>query len=392
MRRFLRARASRASWLAGVACAVVLAGCGQRLPLPTPPSPPPIPTNQYVVDAEWKGYAGVTDLLLTRYAFGSALIVVHDSSAVEAYYPGSQSSKPTLTPNTTVFFPADSLFRPVHIAEGVDGSLYVADMGHRRPPADTLGNIAGVYDAGVTRFSGDGRSVIGHYRERVDRHGNTLFEWRTIDGVAVDHQGNVFCSGQLDSIYRSDLGVFTARYPLGHVVRRYAAANDQPPTTWVVPGSARARSAAAFAAGMFADATGLLVADRGTSEVPSRVLKLSIAAPQSAADGFGGDEGFIQHAAQPAPAGVTDVTTDNEGNIYFTDPPTHRVLRFDADGTTQLQLVNEPGQVPAGSAALDSPIAVAASLYRAPGTALASGRVFVADPVTDRIVRYVFQP
>lgn len=392
MRRLLRSLRPLAPVAACAAVALTLAACGQRLPLPTPPAPPPIPTNQYIVDAQWTGYAGVTDLLLTRYAFGSALLVVRDSAVVESYYPGSQSNKPQLTPNTTVAIPSDSLVRPVHIAEGVDGSLYVADAGHVRPAPDDLGFIPGVYDASVTRFTADGRTVLGHYRERTDRHGFTLFEWKTMDGVAVDGAGNVFVSGQLDSIYRNDEGTFTARYALGHVVRRYAAANNTPPTTWTVPGSARARSAAAYAAGMFADSTGLLVADRGTSEVPSRVLKLSVAAPSSAVESFGGDEGFIQHAAQPAPGGVTDVTTDNEGNIYFADPVTHRVLRFDAKGATLLQLVNEPGQVPAGNLPLSSPVAVAASLYRAPGTALASGRVFVADPATDRIVRYVFQP
>ncbi len=357
---------------------LVVAGCGQRLPLPSPPPPPSIPTDQYIVDAEWTGYSGVTDLLLTRFSFGSKLLIVRDSLRVECYYPGSESNRPQMRSNDAVLVPEGVLTRPVHIAEGHDGTLYVADLNH------------GFYDAQVIHLSEDGRTLLGVMHDRHDGNDSTLVEWRTVDGIAVDADGNVFISGLIDSIIRNPVGTLVERRPSQWQIRRLPATGM--PSPWTTPGSSASRSTAARPGGLFADETGLLVADRGSDDVPSRVLKLSLVQALTGVEGFGGADGFIQRVAQPAPKEATDVAADSDGNIYFSDPLTARVLRFDPTGTKLLQLVNEPGQVRAGSSQLVSPTAVTASITRQPGKPLASGRVFVADPATNRIVRYVFQP
>jgi predicted small lipoprotein YifL len=364
--------------LAAVLCAGAFAGCGQRLPLPVPPQPPAYPTDQYIVEGQWFGYGGVTDILLTRHSFAQALLLVRDSARVEAYYPGSPSSERELRPTESVVFLADSLVHPVQIAEGPDGDLYVADA------------RAGQSTARVIRFSPDGRTVRGAILDRRDRFGNTIIEWETLDGLAVDDAGNVYVAGLVDSIVRNTVGV-----PIDTLVerevRRYAA-NGSAICVWATKGSADSPSAAARPMGLFADSSGLLVADNGDNVVPSRVVKLSLDTPQTHSAGFGGTEGFIRTVAQPAPGGVTDVTADAEGNVYVADPATGRVLRFDPNGTELLQLVNEPSQLQAGQMPLAAPRSVAASLNRAPGSSLFTSRVYVSDPATDRIVRYAFKP
>ena len=107
---------------------IAAVGCGQRSSLPVPPPPPPIPTDQWIWDAVWSGYGDVSSMLLTRQSFSPVLVLVRDSARVEAYFPGSPSSEAELRPNAAVSFLPDSLVRPVHVAEGPDGSLYVADL------------------------------------------------------------------------------------------------------------------------------------------------------------------------------------------------------------------------------------------------------------------------
>lgn len=356
-----------------LALALALAGCGQKLPLPTPPPPPPIPSDQYVFAGEWAGYANVTDMLLTRHSFVSSLIVVQDSARIGAYVSKPATNTALLQTTTSVEFAPDSLVRPVHLAEAYDGTFYVADLGHRQREARLL------------HFSANGHTVLGQVVDRRTRLGATTIEWKTMEGVAVDSLGNIFVSGLVDSIIRNIADDVPYDTVTAQEVRRYGT--DGSISVWGIRSSPSSLVATAHPTGLWATSQGLLVADAGDAGIPSRILMLSLTAPQLSVSSFGGDEGYLRKAASPAPSSVSDVTADVEGNIYFVDPPSARVLRTDPSGTVLYQLVNDPGQARNGTP-LESPLHLAASIFRDPQSRLFNSTVFVADPATQRIVQY----
>jgi hypothetical protein len=276
----------------------------------------------------------------------------------------------------------NALVRPVQVAEGVDGTLYVADMGSH---PDSVR---------IVHLTADGSTVLHVYRDRRAFLGDsltTVVRWREIHGLAVDDGGNIFVAGLADSIYRSSIGVPTLTIVTRDV--RRISADGSTFLVWGRKGSKDSPSAPARPAGLFFDGTGLLVADEGDADVPSRVLKLSVTTQQAAyGNGFGAPEGFIQSVAQPAPVGLYDVVADEEGNIYVTDPPSGRVLRFTADGTQLLQLVNDPGQLLEGKEPPHTPTALAAWIAREPRSNLVTGRVFIVDAPSDRVIRYAYVP
>ncbi len=376
-------RARLALCLAIVAFAA--SGCGQRVGLPTPPPPPAIPDNSYIFDGDWTGYGGITDMVLTRYSIAPWLLVARDSARIVAYTPGTPAGETGLFTVSTAYVNVTqgALVKPVQIAEGVDGTLYVADMG------------AHPDSVRIVHLTANGSTVLDVLRDRRARLGDsliTVIRWREITGLAVDDGGNVFIAGLADSIDRTPIGVARNTFPIRQV--RRITPDGTTFSVWSNSGgSSAAPNSAAHPNGLFFTGDGLLVADEGSGAVPSRVLKLSIAAPQTAfGNGFGQPDGFLRSAAQPEPSGLFDVTADEEGNIYVTDPPTGRVLRFTPDGTELLQLVNDPSQLLAGKEPPHTPRPLAASIAREPRSNLATSRVFIADAPSDRVIRYAYVP
>jgi hypothetical protein len=305
----------------GVGLLAAASGCGTKFELPdqTPQQVTP-GEDTYFVKFRWAGFAGARDVFMTR---GGQIFIAEprpgaaDSLRVRIY----QRSKVDPTP-TGVELP--SLGRPIRIAEGDRGAIFVLD--DVAPPS-------------VKQFTADGRFLVGSFSDPVwseivadtSRVGGSIERVTSSEivmrGLAADRDNSVYVAWTdttfyLDRDLLDTTRVDTTRtFVVSHSIIKYTA--DGIPLETI----ASEGSGAGFVdgpGGLEASVDGLLFADVNKnwvqlvdSDEPSTPLLLlnGLNVP--------GDPQFLM---------PFDVAGDDSGSIYVADTGKRRVLRFDSDG------------------------------------------------------------
>jgi hypothetical protein len=296
-----------------------MSGCGNRTELPVESVGGVIPaTNTYRVKQVWEGFTGATDLILTS---GSQLFVAFpDEGKVVGYYRSSTQPRP----NGIVIEGG----RPMYLAEGAGRELVIADVA-------TEGCAIRVIDL---------RAVA-----EVAAFCDTT--WGEVGGIAADDSAYVFVSDRLENL-----------------VRKY----DQSGT--LVLELADEGSGLGFVQGpgnLYWRPELLLLADTGKSWVQGLD-------PNQRNTGL-----FFVNGAE-GPLGpfseITDVTGDEEGNLYVADSELAAVLKYvpgNGGRPEYDQRVDE--NAPEGSSGhLTAPISVSGN----------ATLVFVLDRDTGKIVTF----
>ena len=329
-------------------------GCGGKFQLPTEKRVAvPVPTDQsYAMLATWKGFTGVTDVIMTR-GSGSQLFMLFNTGGVggPAVPRGEVRLYPFTTPNPigAPFFESPrTLFNPVAIASA-QSKLFVLDEGdscmakydpiRNTCEADSVRNGARsmIYDYTATwrvrEFPISGGDTVSTFTD-------TTFAW--VSGIAADDNGYVYVSGTavvLDTL-ATDQRIRTRKFVSR--IYRYArgpkypgvvppdlympGANWHRDTTWVVLNGTGA-SSINDARGMRWSPLlggGLLVADRGNN----KVKLIGTYAPNVGISRMDGSETPTGTAFE-AP---TNVAVDGSGYLYVVDRGNKRVLRYTSGG------------------------------------------------------------
>lgn len=362
----VRSRAASRPRLAALALLLggaLSAGCGTKFELPTESPRTLIPVQgDYIVSARWAGFAGASDVLLTR---GGQVYVAEprpdapDSGRVRAYF----RAKPDPVPTGVV---VPDLARPARLAEGPAGELFVLDRA--TPPA-------------VKRYSPSGQALRGSFSDpewaeavndssrpnsRTIRVANSRVALR---GLAVDGTGAVYVAWSESTVYfdrdlvTSDTSSFLT---VTDAVRKYTSDGVA-----LLDVSTRGTGTGFVEApgGLAASSGALLVADVEHDRVQELDANAT-SSPLAILDGLdlGEDPGFL------APL---DVSTDDSGAVYVADTGKGRVLKYDADGTFERRVdIFDPDAT--GPSETEEPVAVAAS----------TGLVFVIDRRLEMILVY----
>lgn len=249
------------------------------------------------------------------------------------------------------------LRRPLGVAVGADGTLFVADTyNHRIRMVAADGTITTVAGTGEPGFAGDGGPGAA-----------ALLAYPT--GIAVGAGG---------ALYIADTG--------NHRVRRLAA--DGAITTVAGTGAAGfngdggpatlARLNSPRGVAVAADGT-LYIVDRENRRirmVDADGLITTVAGNGSS--GFNGDRGDATQATLRAPY---DVAVDSRGNLYVADTFNHRIRKVTPDGGIRTVAGSERFGFsgdgwPAGQAALHYPLGVAVDI---------AGNLYIADAFNHRV-------
>ena len=313
---------------------------------------------------------------------------------------------------------ADALLhRPVAVATGPSGNVYIADAGnHRVRRVDiATGEISTFAGTGWSGFSGDGAPAVDARLHSpagvaVDASGNVYIadsrNWRVrlVDaatgdistfagggsggdgspardarlpvprGVAVGASGDVYISGE-DRLVRwvdaasGIMSTFAGREGIGD-------------------GGPGENALLRWPEGVAVDASGsLFIADTVHHRVRRVGADGDISTFAGAGDGsFGGDGGPATASALNHPTGVA---VDTSGNVYIADEFNHRIRRVDAvTGDISTFAGSGPTWTSGGGFGGDGGPAVDALLYYPEDVAVdASGHVYVADTFNQRIRR-----
>ena len=259
---------------------------------------------------------------------------------------------------------ASGLVRPLALAVGSSGEIYVAEGNRIREIKDGL--ITTLAGTGTAGSSGDGGP-------------SAKAQLNTPQGLAVDSAGNVYIADTLNNRVR--------RVDLEGTITTVAGTGESGYSGDGNPGSkAKLNLPTGLAIG-FGDT--LFIADTGNNVVrqlgPDGIIR-TVAGTGEA--GYRGDPGRALDAVLHAPGGLA---FDSEGNLYIADTLNQRVRRVDVNG--QIEAVAGTGV--AGflgdtHPAADSELNLATNPLEGIGQGLAvdsRGDVFIADALNHRVRR-----
>ncbi|HYM96900.1 MAG TPA: LuxR C-terminal-related transcriptional regulator [Candidatus Sulfotelmatobacter sp.] len=260
---------------------------------------------------------------------------------------------------------ASSLVRPLAVAVGPSGEIYIAEDSRIRE-VNKDGRISTFAGTGTSGYSGDLAPAA-------------QAQLNMPQGLAVDSAGNVYISDTLNDRVRRVDADGTITTVAGTGVAGYAGDGG--------PGREATLNLPTGLAIGFNDA--LFIADTGNNVVrqlgPDGIIR-TVAGTGEA--GYRGDGGPADYAVLHSPGGVA---FDAEGNLYIADSLNQRVRRVDVNG----QIATVAGTGTAGYAGDGGP-AVYAELHMATnplegmGQGLAvdsQGDVFIADATNHRVRR-----
>ena len=249
------------------------------------------------------------------------------------------------------------LRRPLGVALGADGTLFVADTyNHRIRKVTTDGTITTIAGTGEPGFGGDGGPGAA-----------AMLAYPT--GIAVATGGALYIADTGNHRVRK----LTADGAIATVAGTGAAGfnGDGGPATQARLNSPRGVAVAA-------DGT-LYVVDRENRRI--RMVDtdgLTTTVAGNGSSGFNGDRGDATQATLRAPYGVA---VDSQGNLYVADTFNHRVRKVTPDGGIRTVAGSERFGFsgdgwPAGQAALHYPLGVAVDI---------AGNLYIADAFNHRI-------
>jgi uncharacterized protein (TIGR03437 family) len=252
---------------------------------------------------------------------------------------------------------AASLYEPEGIAVDASGNFFIADYANNRVrKVSTSGVITTVAGNGANGFSGDGGPA-------------TSASLNSPSGVAVDASGNLFIADLYNNRIRkvSTSGIITTA--AGNGTAGYSG--DGGPATSAELDDPQ---------GIAIDASGnLFIADHYND----RIRKVSTSGIISTVAGngnygFSGDGGPATSAELQGPGSVA---VSASGNVFFGDLYDYRVRRVSPNGA----ITTVAGNGNYGSSGDGGPSASAALTYPVGVAVDASGNLFIADSVNNRI-------
>lgn len=236
------------------------------------------------------------------------------------------------------------------------GNLYIADAGNRRVrKVTTNGIISTIAGTGVQGFSGDGGPATD---AQLNRPTSVLF--RAGDLYIADSSNQrirrVSANGTITTIAGNGVAGFSG---------------DSGPAT-----SASLR----FPLGLAADSLGNLYFADGDNNRVRRISPEGIitTAAGNGSGRFAGDQGPATNASLNIP---WDVAIDGAGNLYIADAGNNRVRKVDGFGL--ISTLTGTGED--GYAGDDGPAAAAVLNFPWGLTTDASGRIYIADRVNNRV-------
>lgn len=250
---------------------------------------------------------------------------------------------------------ANAFFRfAAGVAVDSTGNLYVADTDNHRIRKITSSAVTTIAGTGTAGFSGDGGPAIS---AKLD----------TPTGVAIDATGNLYVADWDNYRVRkiSPEGIISTFAGNG----KEGFGGDGGPAV----------QASLSPVDLSVDREGnLYVADDENNRIRKITPSGTISTFAGSTAGFGGDGGPAVQAQLRFPTGVT---VDSDGNVYICDWNNYRVRRVDRTGRITTIAGNGRGSFsgegsPALNAALD-PYRIAIGR---------GGEIYIADPVSDRIL------
>ena len=260
---------------------------------------------------------------------------------------------------------ATSLVRPLAVAVGPGGEIYIAE-GNRVRAVRRDGRIATLAGTGAAGFRGDGGPA-------------TLAQLNMPQGLAADSAGNIYIADTLNHRVRRVAGDGTITTVAG--VGESGYSGDGGPAS-----QARLHLPIGLAVG-FGDS--LFIADMGNNvvrQVGSDGVIRTIAGTGEA--GYRGDSGLAPYAVLDGPAGLA---FDDEGSLYIADTLNERVRRIDVTGLIETVAgTGVAGFAGDGHLATNAEINLASNPFEGIGQGLAvdsRGTLFIADAKNHRIRR-----
>jgi hypothetical protein len=373
----LHARTALAA-LVTVTLALIAAGCGGRMELPTERRDIRKLAGQgtYQMITTRQGLGGIWDILLTPSGELFLLFKTGPTSGIVREFP------PGLNAPLSTQFPG--LLNPGAIAFGAN-HLFILDQGDTASARITRPSG---YETSCGPLRGFSRPIADlaqywYVREfqitgaPVSSFTDTTFLW--VNGIAADAAGRVYVSGVLATCVVDPFNQFVRTFDSRFGIRRYErGANDgtvigdgwrRDATYELIEGTGIGSTN--DPRGMqwaFVNGAALYFADTGNNEVQKFADPTSGGA--SFKLDFGGSGADSIPLAQPV-----DVSVDSAGYVYVADFGNQRVLRYSPEGDFVQRVDIEPD---AAGERVMSPIAVAAD----------NEQVFVADPGRSEVVRY----
>jgi len=258
---------------------------------------------------------------------------------------------------------ATPLVRPLAIAFGTAGEIYIAD-GNRIRVVDADSRIGTLAGTGVAGSAGDGGPAAAA-------------QLNVPQGLAVDSEGNVYVADTLNNRVRRVDPKGTITTVAGTGEAGYDGDGKPGP-------EARLHLPTGLAIG-FGGA--LLIADTGNNVVrqlgPDQVIRTVVGTGEA---GYRGDGGPANYAVLHSPSGLA---FDQEGNLYVADSLNQRVRRVDVNG--QISTVagsGTPGFLGDGGPGEYAELDLVGNPFEGIGQGLAvdsRGNVFIADALNHRV-------
>ena len=260
---------------------------------------------------------------------------------------------------------ATSLVRPLAVAVGPGGEIYIAE-GNRVREVRRGGRIATFAGTGAAGFSGDGGPA-------------TMAQLNMPQGLAADSAGNIYIADTLNHRVRRVAVDGTIMTVAG--VGEAGYSGDGGPAS-----QARLHLPIGLAVG-FGDS--LFIADMGNDVVRQVGLDGAIRTVGGTGEaGYRGDSGPALYAVLDGPGGLA---FDEEGNLYIADTLNERVRRIDVNDVIETVAgTGVAGFAGDGDLATNADINLASNPFEGIGQGLAvdsRGTLFIADAKNHRIRR-----
>jgi trimeric autotransporter adhesin len=248
---------------------------------------------------------------------------------------------------------------PSGIASDAAGNFYIADSGNRpvRLVTKSTGIITTVVGNGGRDFTGDGGLA-------------TFASLDGLEGIALDALGNIYITtdGRVRLVTKST-GIITTVAGSGVEGNRGDGVLATLATLIRPTGVAIDTSGNIYFADRFLNCVRMVTKSTGIITIVAG----------SNREGYRGDGGLATSALLHSPSGIA---LDLSGNIYITDGYNNRIRKV----TTSTGIITTVAGDGTEGYKGDGGPATSASLFRAAGVALvASGSIFIADTLNDRI-------